>query len=92
MCGDIEVAVRLVAGGNTLGGGLRLTRAVNTYGDVADPTVVAPARRMLSTALAGNLEASADAAVEAQAACGRLGFPITYPQQPQCITDPCPPF
>ena len=90
MCGEIEASVRAVVGGNTIGGGLRLSRAVNTYGDAADPAVVSPARRMLSSALGGDLDASAAATEEAEAACRRLGFPITLPRQPQCVTTPCP--
>ena len=88
LCRDIETAVRAVSGGNTIGGGLRLTSAVNTYGSVADATVVSPARRMLSTALAGDLDASAAATQEAATACSRLGFPISIGMQ--CVTAPCP--
>jgi len=79
LCADIDASVRLVAGGNTVGGGLRLLRAVNTYDDAADPAVVAPARRMLAAGLDGNLEAAAVATEAAAAACRRLGFPISLP-------------
>jgi hypothetical protein len=88
LCRDIEAAVRLVVDGNTFGGGLRLTQAVGTYGSVADPTVVAPAQRMLSTALSGDLDGSEAATQEAAAACSRLGFPISVGYQ--CVTAPCP--
>lgn len=79
LCADIDASVRLVAGGNTIGGGLRLLRAVNTYDDDADPTVVAPARRMLAAGLDGDLEAAAVATEAAASACRRLGFPISIP-------------
>ncbi|MGI8984891.1 MAG: hypothetical protein ACR2HM_10220 [Acidimicrobiales bacterium] len=79
LCADIDASVRLVAGGNTIGGGLRLLRAVNTYDDAADPAVVAPARRMLAAGLDGDLERAAVATEEAAAACRRLGFPISLP-------------
>ena len=90
LCKDIETSVRQVVDGNTLGGGLRLVRAINTYGDAADPAVVTPARRMASAGLNGDLDASAAATQEAAAACGRLGFPITLPGGVQCVTAPCP--
>lgn len=92
LCKEIEASVRLVVGGNTTGGGLRLIKAVSAYGDIADPTVVVPARRMLSAALSGDLEGSAVAAREAESACNRLGIPIRLPYQPQCIVEPCPPL
>jgi hypothetical protein len=79
LCADIDASVRLVAGGSTIGGGLRLLRAVNTYGDDADPTVVAPARRMLAAGLNGDLEAAAVATEAAASACRRQGFPISIP-------------
>ena len=79
LCADIDASVRLVAAGNTIGGGLRLLRAVNTYDDDADPTVVAPARRMLAAGLDGDLEAAAVATEVAASACRRLGFPISSP-------------
>lgn len=79
LCADIDASVRLVAGGNTIGGGLRLLRAVNTYDDDADPTVVAPARRMLAGGLNGDLDAAAVATEAAASACRRLGFPISIP-------------
>jgi hypothetical protein len=79
LCADIDASVRLVAGGNTIGGGLRLLRAVNTYDDDADPTVVAPARRMLAAGLDGDLQAAATATEAAASACRRLGFPISIP-------------
>ncbi|MGI8809837.1 MAG: hypothetical protein ACR2KK_18745 [Acidimicrobiales bacterium] len=90
LCADIEASVRLVVGGNTVGGGLRLLRAVNTYGDAADPSVVAPARRMLSAGLNGDLDASAVATQEAATACARLGYPVNLPGPIQCIQAPCP--
>lgn len=90
LCAEIETAVRQVSAGNTIGGGLRLTRAVNSYGDVADPAVVSPARRMLSTAVNGDLDASALAAREAAAACTRAGFAINLPGPVECVTAPCP--
>jgi hypothetical protein len=88
LCREIEASVKLVTGGNTIGGGLRLTRAVSTYEGAADATVVSPARRMLSAALGGDLEASAAATQEAATACSRLGFPISVGVQ--CVTAPCP--
>ena len=90
LCSDIETAVRQVVGGNTIGGGLRLLRAINTYGDAADPSVVSPARRMASAGVNGDLDASATATQEASAACGRLGFPVNLPGPVQCVTTPCP--
>lgn len=90
LCSDIETAVRQVAGGNALGGGFRLVRAINTYGDAADPAVVAPARRMASTGVSGDLEASEAATLEAAGACNRLGFTVTLPGGVQCVTTPCP--
>ena len=90
LCSDIETSVRQVVGGNVLGGGLRLVRALNTYGDVADPTVVAPARRMASAGVSGDLEASAAATQEAAGACNRLGFTVNLPGGMQCVTTPCP--
>jgi hypothetical protein len=89
LCGDIEAAVRLVVSGSTLAGGLRLVRGINTYGDVADASVVSPARRMASAGLNGDLDAAAVATQEAAAACARLGFPISFPIV-QCVTTPCP--
>ena len=88
LCKDLEASVRLVSDGNTLAGGLRLTRAVNTYGDAADPAVTNPTRRVLSAALAGDLDSSAAAVQEAATACSRLGFPINIGVQ--CVTAPCP--
>jgi len=79
LCADIDASVRLVAGGNTIGGGLRLLRAVDTYDDDADPAVVAPARRMLAAGLDGDLGAAAVATEAAAAVCRRLGFPISLP-------------
>jgi hypothetical protein len=90
LCTEIETSVRQVADGSTLAGGLRLLRALSSYGDVADPTVVTPARRMASTGVNGDLEASAAATQEAAAACRRLGFPVTLPGGVQCVTAPCP--
>ena len=90
LCREIEASVKLVVGGNTIGGGLRLTRAVNTYGTAADATVVSPAKRMLSAALNGDLDASAAATQEAATACSRLGYPLNLPGPIQCITAPCP--
>lgn len=90
LCSDIEASVRQVVGGNVLGGGLRLVRALNTYGDAADPTVVTPARRMASAGVSGDLETSAVATEEAAAACNRLGFTVTLPGGMQCVTTPCP--
>jgi hypothetical protein len=89
LCREIETSVRQVVDGSTLAGGLRLLRALNTYGEVADPTVVTPARRMASAGVNGNLEASALATQEAAAACARLGFPVNLPVV-QCVTAPCP--
>ena len=88
LCKELETSVRLVSGGNTVGGGLRLSRAIGTYGDAADPSVTAPARRVLSAALAGDIDSSAAAVHEAATACGRLGFPIVVGVQ--CVTTPCP--
>ena len=90
LCAEIETAVRQVTGGNVLGGGLRLVRAINTYGAAADPAVVTPARLMASAGVNGDLETSAAATQEAAAACSRLGFPITLPGGVQCVTFPCP--
>jgi hypothetical protein len=90
LCSDIETAVRQVVGGNTIGGGLRLLRAINTYGDAADPSVVAPARRMASAGVNGDFDASEAATQEAAAACGRLGFPVNLPGPVLCVTTPCP--
>ena len=90
LCSEIETAVGQVMGGNALAGGLRLLRALDTYGDAADPSVVAPARRMASAGAKGDLEASAAAAREAEAACQRLGVPVNLPGPVQCITFPCP--
>jgi hypothetical protein len=90
LCAEIETAVRQVAGGNTIGGGLRLTRAVNSYGDTADPAVVSPARRMLSSAVNGDLDASAVATREASTACARAGSVVNLPGPVQCVTTPCP--
>lgn len=90
LCKEIEAAVRQVVGGNELGGGLRLLRALNTYGDAADPAVVSPARRMASTGVSGDFDASAAATQEAAAACRRLGFPVILPGGVQCVTTPCP--
>ena len=87
LCEEIGEAIQMVSSGNTLGGGLRLLRAVNTYGDAADPTVTAPARRMLAAGLEGDLEASAVAAQEAASSCARLGYPIRFIQ---CVAAPCP--
>ena len=90
LCSEIETAVGQVVGGNALAGGLRLLRAIDTYGDAADPSVVAPARRMASAGARGDLEASAVAAQEADAACQRLGAPVNLPGPVQCVTIPCP--
>jgi hypothetical protein len=90
LCSEIETAVGQVVGGNALAGGLRLLRAINTYADAADPAVVAPARRMASAGAKGDLEASAAAAQEADAACQRAGAPVNLPGPVQCITFPCP--
>lgn len=90
LCSEIETSVRQVVGGSTLAGGLRLLRAINTYGEAADPTVVTPARRMASAGVSGDLEASAAATQEAAAACRRLGFPVNLPGEVQCVTAPCP--
>jgi hypothetical protein len=90
LCSEIETSVRQVVDGSTLAGGLRLLRAINTYGDVADPTVVTPARRMASAGVNGDLDASAAATQEAAAACRRLGFTVNLPGGVQCITAPCP--
>jgi len=87
LCSELGAAIQIVSDGNTVAGGLRLLRAVNTYGDVADPTVVAPARRILSAGLAGDLETAGVAAREAASSCARLGYPIGTVQ---CITAPCP--
>jgi len=90
LCSEIETSVRQVVDGSTLAGGLRLLRAINTYGDAADPTVVTPARRMASAGVNGDLDASAAATQEAAAACRRLGFPVNLPGGVQCVTAPCP--
>ena len=90
LCSEIEASVRQVASGNVLGGGLRLLRALNTYGDAADPAVVTPARRMASAGAGGDLDASAVATQEAAAACRRLGFAVNLPGGVQCVTFPCP--
>ena len=58
LCGEIGAAARMVSAGDALAGGLRLQRAVQTYGRFADPTVVSPARLMLSAGLAGDFEAA----------------------------------
>ena len=89
LCSEIETSVRQVVDGSTLAGGLRLLRALNTYGDAADPAVVIPARRMASAGVNGDLETSAAATQEAAAACRRLGFPVNLPVV-QCVTAPCP--
>lgn len=88
LCKEIEASVRLVFDGNEIGGGLRLLRALTAYGDVADPSIVGPARRMASTGLAGDFEGSAAATREAGAACQRLGFSIILPGN-QCLVPPC---
>ncbi len=90
LCREIETAVGQVVAGNTLAGGLRLVRALNTYGDIADPAVVNPARRMASAGVNGDLAASAAATQEASAACQRLGAPVNLPGPVQCVTTPCP--
>jgi hypothetical protein len=90
LCSEIETSVRQVVDGSTFAGGLRLVRALNTYGDTADPAVVVPARRMASTGLSGDLDASAAATQEAAAACRRLGYPVNLSGPVQCITAPCP--
>ena len=79
LCADIDASVRLVAGGNTVGGGLRLLRAVNSYGTQADPSVSGPARRMLAAGLDGDLDTAAVATQDAATACQRSGFPISIP-------------
>ena len=89
LCKEIETAVRQVVDGSTLAGGLRLVRAINTYGDAADPAVVTPARRMASAGVNGDLEASAAATQEAAASCRRLGFTENPPGGMQCVTAPC---
>jgi hypothetical protein len=89
LCREIETAVRQVVNGSTLAGGLRLLRALSTYGDTADPTVVTPARRMASAGVGGDLEASAAATQEAAAACRRLGFSVNLPGGVLCVTAPC---
>jgi hypothetical protein len=89
LCRDIEAAVRLVVDGSTIPGGLRLVRGINTYGDVADQSVVSPARRMASAGLNGDIDAAAVATEEAATACARLGFPIRIPPV-ECVTTPCP--
>ncbi len=77
-------------GSSSPAGGLRLSSAVNTYQATADPAVSGPARRMLSSAVAGDLEASGDAAQEASAACARRGTSVRLPGGVQCVTTPCP--
>jgi len=89
LCQEIGASVQAVAGGSTLGGGLKLLRAVNTYGDAADPTVVSPARAMLSAGLRGDLDAGAAATQQAAGACARLGYPVQLPII-ECLVAPCP--
>ncbi len=57
LCREIESAGRTVADGRFVAGGLVLSRAVNTYGEKADPTVVGPAKRMLAAGLDGDVDA-----------------------------------
>lgn len=99
LCGEIESAGRTVAEGRYVAGGLALSRAVNTYGEKADPTVVDPARRMLAAGLDGDLDAGAVAVGDAATACGRLGYPLDLPVETGggdgggggkwCVTTPC---
>lgn len=77
LCRDIDAAIQSVVGGRVVAGGLRLSGAVNRYAETADPAIVAPARRILATALQGDLDASIAAADEANTACTRLGSPIS---------------
>jgi hypothetical protein len=88
LCREINEAIRIVSAGRTVSGGLRLTRAVNAYGEAADPSVVSPARRMLASGLRGDFEASAAATQEAALACTRLGYPVEGGVQ--CVQAPCP--
>jgi hypothetical protein len=88
LCREINEAIRIVSGGRTVAGGLRLGRAVNAYGEAADPSVVSPARRMLASGLRGDFEASAAATQEAALACTRLGYPVEGGVQ--CVQAPCP--
>ncbi len=90
LCRSIDAAAAAVARGRLAAGGLRLSSAVNTYQATADPAVSGPARRMLSSAVAGDLEASGDAAQEASAACARRGTSVRLPGGVQCVTTPCP--
>ena len=80
LCSEMGASIQAVVAGRAIGGGLRLSRAVNNYGDEADPAVVQPVRRMLATALQGDLDASAAAADEATSACTRLGYPVPLPE------------
>ncbi|MDQ3569176.1 MAG: hypothetical protein M3450_13550 [Actinomycetota bacterium] len=97
LCQEIGAAQQMVASGRAAAGGLRLSRAVNAYEKNADPGVVQPARRMLATAVRGDLEASASAAREASTACARVGHrpagaPAGAPAggQVRCFRAPCP--
>lgn len=90
MCRDIETSVRQVVGGNVVAGGLRLVSALASYGDVADPSVVAPARRAASAGASGDLDTSAVAIQQAAGACRALGYIVTLPGPVQCVTTPCP--
>jgi len=99
LCREIESAGRTVADGRFVAGGLVLSRAVNTYGEKADPTVVGPAKRMLAAGLDGDFDAGAAAVEDAASACSRLGYPLNLPVETgggfgggggkQCITTPC---
>ena len=95
LCREIESAGRTVAEGRFVAGGLALSRAVNTYGEKADPTVVGPAKRMLAAGVNGDLDAGAAAVEDAGTACSRLGHPLNIPTGggggggKQCVTTPC---
>jgi hypothetical protein len=90
LCQGIDAAAVAVSDGRLAAGGLRLSGAVSTYGADADPAVAGPARRMLSSALGGDLETSAAAAEEARDACARHGTTVRLPGGVQCVTTPCP--
>ncbi len=91
LCGEIGAAARMVSAGDAVAGGLRLQRAVQIYGRFADPTVVSPARLMLSAGLAGDFGAAVAAGQDAASACARLGYPIgSFGGPIQCVAAPCP--
>ena len=90
LCLGIDSAAKAVSEGRLAAGGLRLAGAVSSYGSTADRAVADPARRMLQSAVAGDLETSAEAAQEAQAACARAGTNVRLPGGVECVTTPCP--